>query len=488
MIRALLRDGLVYAIPMIVSRGLSLFLVPLYTRVLSPADYGSLDLLMVFGTLVTITLSMEVTQGVARFYTDEADPERKADYASSALWFTVVGYLVFGALALAASPQLSSWILGREDLVDSFRLGVLYIVANGVFYYVQNQFRFELRSRHYAATSLIQTLTTSGCAVCFAYVLEWGLPGLLLGMALGTTAGDLCGLWWLRGTFRLRLRGRLLKELLAFSAPLVPSGVAVFVSAYVDRVMINHYLSIEDVGLYGIGFRLSSVVGLVLAGFQGALTPLIYTHHRDPKTPQDLARIFRLFVGFALVLFLALSVFAREALVLLTTPAYYEAHEVVIFLVPAILFSQMYVFAPGPTIAKKTYLFLWINLFGATLNTLLNALLIPHLGILGAALATFLGYLCVFLCYLNASQRLYPVPHRYGPILSAVGLVGGWAALLCWLDLGLAARVAACLPALFVAPLTGLIPVSDLRQAWDALRRGKTPGSPPPTSPPPESS
>ena len=211
--------------------------------------------------------------------------------------------------------------------------------------------------------------------------------------------------------------------MLLFSAPLVPSGIAVFVSHYIDRLMINHFLTLGDLGLYGIGFRLSSSVGLVMVGFQGALTPLIYTHYQAPETPRQIAVIFRAFCFFALLLFFGLAIFAKEILWLLTTPEYYSAADVILFLVPAILVSNMYIFAPGIGIAKKTHLTLWINVCGAILNTGFNYLLIPLFGIQGAGAATLMGYIFVFASNVFFSQRFYPVPHEWKSLGKALLVV-----------------------------------------------------------------
>lgn len=412
-VQSFFRDSAIYAIPAFLSRGLSIFLVPLYTRVLSPADYGALDMLMVFGSIVNLTVALEVSQGVARYYTDEKDLDKKVVYASSAFWFTLFCYTLFLCFSLLFTPTLSRLVMGKDGLETIFQLGMLYLWLNGLFYLIQNQFRWELRSRNYAVVSLIATFTTASVAVTFAYGLKWGLTGLLLGMLVGALGGCIYGLWHLRNSFRCRFQWVRLKEMLFFSAPLVPSGISVFVSHYIDRLMINHYLSLDDVGLYGIGFRLASIVGLVMIGFQGALTPLVFSHYRESDTPRQLAAIFRLFLGLALLVFMGLSVFAKEIIWLMATPAFYSAARLVVFMVPAVLLANMYIFAPGIGIAKKTHLILWINFGGAIFNTVFNWILIPRLGITGAAVATLFGNACVFTAYMVISQRLYYVPHNW---------------------------------------------------------------------------
>lgn len=468
MLRSFLKDSAIYAIPSFISRGLSLLLIPLYTRVLSPDDYGSLDLLLVFASIINLTVALEVSQGVARFYRSEPDTHARMAYASSGFWFLLVCYTIFSLVCFSFAASLSILVMGREGMELAFKIGIFYIWINGIFNLLQNQFRWELRSAQYALVSVVVTFCTAGMSVFLTYSLQWGLLGLLCGMSFGSFIGVVISLWFLRQTFRFHFDFLKLKQMLIFSSPLVVSGIAVFVSSYIDRMMIKHFLSIYDVGLYGVGFRLAGIAGLLMAGFQGAFTPLVYTHYQNPDTPRQMARIFRIFILFSLLFFIAIALFANDILVLFTTPDYYSASQVVIFLVPAILLSQMYIFAPGIGIAKKTHLIIWINLMGAGVNALLNWWMIPLLGISGAAMATLIAYCCVFSAYMIISQRLYWVPHQWSRIVIAVVLI----ALLAWgvplLGFEAMARIIVNVTALFVAGgvimIAGLIQVSELQQ------------------------
>lgn len=430
MLRRFLKDSVIYAIPTFVSRGLALLLVPLYTRILNPSDFGSLDMLLVFGGLVNLTVAFEVSQGAARYFIDEPDPLRKKVYVSSAFWFTVGCYGLFMLLALSSGRVLSEWVTGRQGLESVFRASVVYSGINGIFYLVQNQFRWELNSRRYVETSLLATFVTAAAVICFAYGLDWGLRGFLWGMALGAGLGTAYGLWWLRHSISWTFEWQRLWMMVKYSLPLVPSGMAVWVGSYMDRLMINHYLTLNEVGVYGIGFRLSSIVGLVIAGVQGALMPLVYAHYREPGTPLQLARIFRVFLAFALLVFLALSLFAHDILVLMTTPDFYGAAILVIYLVPAAMLAQMYIFAPGIGIVQRTHLYIWLNLAGAIVNGVLGWWLVPLVGITGAAMASLAGSACVFVLAMSFSQRLYCVPHAWGRLAAAVAVAVALAVLV----------------------------------------------------------
>ncbi|PJE43431.1 MAG: polysaccharide biosynthesis protein [Pseudomonas sp.] len=419
MIRAFLKDSVIYAIPALVTRGISIFLVPLYTRVLTASDYGSFDLLMIFSNVALLVVAMEISQGVARFYSTSECGATRVRYVSSAFWFTLCCYFLFSIVLFKFAEPLSRFFMGQAGLVCEFYVGVIYIVLNAFFSFLQNQFRWELRARDYAVASFIFSLMSAAGAVFFAYYLRWGLLGLLTGLSIGAALGVAYGVINLRHSLRFQFDWALLREMLAFSLPLVPASLLVVAGIYIDRIMISNLMTIEDVGLFGVGARLAGIVGLLVVGFQGALTPLIYAHYREAKTPDNLAAIFRYFVAIALLVCVSVSLFARDILVLLTTPEYYKAETVVAFLAPAMLLAQMYIFAPGIGIAKKTHWIIWINLLGVAVGVVLNYLLIPVLGIEGAAFSTLACNFIVFVFYVCVSQRLYYVPHRWCRLIVA---------------------------------------------------------------------
>ncbi|MBL4803849.1 MAG: oligosaccharide flippase family protein [Alphaproteobacteria bacterium] len=411
--RNFIKDSAIYVIPGIISRGVGFLLIPLYTRILTPTDYGVLDLFIIIGSLINLTIALEISQGVARYHVDTENALTKRYYASTGFWFSVLAYSLFCLFAFYFSENLAYLITGSQDYRSTFQLSIFYFALNGLFLFLQNQFRWELKSRHYAVISVLMTCVTALFALIFAYFMDLGLNGILMGMICGSLSASMYGCYKLRTSFGLIFSYNSLRELLAFSLPLVPASICVFISSFIDRMMINTFMNLEDVGIYGVGFRLASVISLILMGFQGAITPLIYKHYKEEKFPQEFANIFRYFIAFSLLCVLGLSIFAKEALIILTVAEYFKASYIVIYLAPAILLSGMYIFSPGIGIRKKTKLILWINVFGAATNALLNYLLIPYLGLQGAALGTLLGNCFVFFLYMLFSQKLYKIPHNW---------------------------------------------------------------------------
>jgi O-antigen/teichoic acid export membrane protein len=413
MVKNFLRDALIYTLPTVLSRGIAIFLLPIYTRIASPEELGSLDLFLVFGNIVALTVALEISQGIARYIPEITDSKQRVAYCSTGLYFTFLMYSLFFVFAFTFYAELNYFITGKAEYAQFFKLSLVYIVLHGFYYYFQNQLRFEGNSVGYAIVSVFYATTNLASTFIFGIVYDLGLTAILYSMIVSVLFTSLLGFFLLTKSFGFVFKPDLLKQLLSFSIPLVPASMLVFVSLYVDRYMINVLLDLESVGLYGVAVRLASAVSLVMIGFQMAITPLIYKHYNEPETPQNLAVIFKYFVIFATLFFLVYSLVIEELLHLLTTPEFYVVANVIPILVLALLFSNMYVFMPGIGIRKKTHLIFLISLVAAVLNIALNYLLIPFFGMLGAALATAIGYFLAFLSFVFFSQKLYYVPHKW---------------------------------------------------------------------------
>ncbi len=418
MLRRLLKDSVIYSLATFLSRGISLLLIPFYTRALSPEAYGIIDMLTIFGTLATQVVTLQITQGLARFFADADEAQRRL-YASSSLWFSLVMFGVFGAIAWAIAEPLSTQLLNAPGHADVFRLSLLAVIGNGLFYFFQNQLRYQLQPMRYAIASLLYTLVNAGVAFYAIVIAQSGVNGFFAAQVLGALLGMGVAWAYCRDLYGLVFSSKACQALLAYSFPLVPSSLFVVVTAYIDRIAIRTLMTVSDVGLYGIGFRLASVISLAMVGIQGALTPLIYARYREASTPGEIARLFRLFMAVCFPILLFIALFAREMLVILTGPEYHDAWPIMPFVATSSLLASLYIFAPGLDIAKKTKTIAGINLGSALVNTGLNFLLIPLLGIVGAALGTCISAFLMFMGYWYFGARHYRIPFDWSRLMAA---------------------------------------------------------------------
>ncbi len=422
MLKRFFKDSLIYGSANFFAKGIVFLLIPIYTHAFLPRDFGVLDFLTAAGAIVSVVLPLGISNGIARYLPEAKTSAESAEFASSALWFTLATYAVFAILAVLFSDCITVFLLDSREFKALFLFAVAAIVCNGVLYSLQNLLRWQLLSKKFAISSFLSTVLTAATAVFFILVLKTGVIGVFYGQIVGALLGILVTWSYTRRALRLTFDYQKLKKMILFGLPVVPAMVGEFFSLYIDRFAIKNFLSMSDVGIYGVGFRFASIVNLLLTGFASALTPLVYAHYKSETAPRELAQIFSYFLAMAIPLIIAISLFSREVLWIFTTPGYYSAWTVIPILSTAYLLLAMYNFAPGLHITMKTKTIAIIHVLTAILNTVLNFTLVQSMGIMGAALSALLSAFFCFASYMFISQRLYPIPHNWKRIISGASM------------------------------------------------------------------
>lgn len=425
MIKAFFKDSALYIGVGLISKTASLLVVPIYTRLLSPSDYGMYDMLTIIINLANIIVTLEITQGVARFCTDSTSKPDVEQYTSSAFWFTIGVNLILFAVCLAKAPIFSRLIFHGSQYETIIKLTCYVFISNGIFYFVQNQLRWMLMVKHYAFVSLLYTFLSIGLSILTILWVRLGVQGLILSQLIAGFIASAVGIIPMRKLYILKFNAPRLFQLLQFSAPLVPSSAIAIAALYTDRIMLNNLMSLNEVGLLGVAYRFASIGSILLIGFQGSLTPLITANYKNPETAGHLESIFRYFLFLAAAYCVAIALFSPELIGLFTSPRYHEASALIPLLSASFLLMNMYIFMPGLWLAKKTHILTLINITSLLTNLILNYLLIPIFGVIGAALSTFLSYFAVFSLQAMLSQKYYFVPHEWKKHITVGAILTG---------------------------------------------------------------
>lgn len=400
-----------YTIATVATRGIGVFLIPIYTRYLSPSEYGIIDYFIILSSVVNLIITLEIFQAVARYYQDAIDIHEKRSYVSTAFTFTSFIYTLYLVISFIFSKELSFFIFDSENMSRLFTLASGTIATNGIFYFTQNQLKFAVNPKGFAIVSLINIIFLASIASYLLICVELKVESIFIAQIIANIVSLLIAVYISRENYGLIFIYKRFQEMITFSYPLVFSGIAVFVIVFMDRIAIKQLLGLHELGVYGVSYRFASIAGLVMVGFQSSLMPLVYKHYKEENTPYDIAKIFNIFNMFALIAVSFTIVFSKEIIVLFTTEVFYGASELIAILTIAIFFSNMYIFAPGIAIAKKTKLMAVINFFGAGLNIALNYTMIPLFGVIGAGFATLISAILVFIIYIKVSYKYYPVPY-----------------------------------------------------------------------------
>jgi len=411
--KSFFKNNLIYTAGNVLTGGIAVLLLPIYTRYLSPAEYGVIDLFMVIGTIVNLTIALEISQGIARYYQDAKTDKEKKEYTSSAFWFTVLAYSLFLFFSFVYSDIFTFWLLNDGGKKNIFLLAVFAITTNGIFYFTQNQLKWEIKPKNSVIVMTVYFFLLASVSVYLLVAKGLKVESVFIGQITGNMIAFLVAIFYSRKSYGFIFCNSKFKEMVSYSAPLVLSSIGVFVATYIDRIAIKDLLGLEELGIYGVAYRFAAVAGLVIIGFQQSLTPLIFKNYKKKKTPSDISKIFNVFIIFALIVIVASILFAKEIAVVFTSVAFYNSASLITILIMAVFFSNMYIFSPGISLAKKTKLIAVIAISSAILNTILNYTLIPVIGLSGAAYATLISAVCAFLLHQALSNKYYPIPYEF---------------------------------------------------------------------------
>lgn len=448
-LRRLATTGAAYTAASIFSKLIAVALLPLYTRYLTPADYGAAEVMFAAIVSASIVVRLGLIEAVLRFYyKDDEDPDRVVASSFAGLfWLATLGAL----LALPFATPISEALLDRPapDLAR-VAIGGLWVLT--MFEFMLTLFRLEERARAFFVTTIVNVLVTIGLTVVLVVGAGEGARGLLVG-SYASGAVFVLGLIVLqRRRLSLLFDRALLRRLLRFGLPTMPAEASLYLLNFVDRIIIVRSVGLAEAGLYSLAVKFAQGVNVLVRGFQLAWPPLAYSIRDDGEARRAYATVVTLFVAGCAFVVTGMWLFSRWIVRALAAPRFFDSYEAVGLISTAVTLYAVYmvlVVILGRT--GRTEFNLPATLAALAANIVLNLLLVPPLGIVGAGLALVASYVVVLALMYVFTQRLFPVPYQWGRlarvVLTAAVLVGlGELAMPTSGALGLLGRIA-----LFVA-------------------------------------
>jgi O-antigen/teichoic acid export membrane protein len=327
-------------------------------------------------------------------------------------------------------------------------------------------FRVEERSVSFVLASLANVLITVGMTVLLVVGLDKGPTGAVVGNFVGTLCVYLVLLGYRRYQLGLQFSRDLFRQMNRFGMPLVPSALALWAINFIDRIFIAQYKGQAEVGVYSVAVRISSAIVFLMIAFRLAWPAFAYSIEDDREARRTYSYVLTYLVFVCSWVSLALGVLAPWLVdVLAPKHSFHRATDAVALLAFASTAYAAYtVVAIGIGRARQTQ-FNWIvSGAAAVVNVVLNVILIPPYGMIGAAISTAAAYLALFLGMVLNAHRVYPVGYQWRRVLTLVGVAVGLTLVGSVLDvpLGVAIVLALCYP-LALLPLGFYLPAARRR-------------------------
>ena len=437
-LRRLGRHSAIYGIGGLVSRVIAVLLLPVYTRYLSPTDYGQIETLLALTTVMGLVLRAGITSAFFRFYFDETDDDGRRRVLRTSFWFTMGGATLGLALLLVLAEPVSSLLFGTGDAADLVRAAGVALWATVNYEQLTALFRVEERSVAFVCASLANIFLTIGLTLLLVVVYEQGPLGVIVGNLSGTLIVYLSLLGYRREQLGLEFDRGLLREMNRFGVPLVPTALFLWVTNFSDRFFLVKLADVAEAGVYSVGVRIASAMVLLLTAFRTAWPAFAYSIRDEDEARQTYAYVLTYLTVVTAWVALALSLLAPWLVDLLADDAFGEAADVVGPLAfSTVAYAAYIVVAIGVGRARRTQFNWVVTGIAALVNVALNLALIPAYGMIGAAIATVAAYATMAVGMAWWAQRIYPVPYQWRRVGTAALAAVGLAALGALLDAGL---------------------------------------------------
>ncbi len=423
-LRDLVRHTLIYGIGNVGMSLISFVLIPVYTRYLTPGEYGVLALVLLFQALMARFYDLGLQNAVGRFYFDHTG-EGAEEGIGRMLFTTQVFLLLYGGLlslgiVVLATP-LSELLLHEAASASLLRIIAATLILEILAMPGLTLLRMEERSVAWVLLSSLRVLLTLVLNIYFVVVAGLGVQGILLGYAISAGVSAVAVLAITVKRWVPRFRWEELKKMLSFGLPFLPVLLGVLVIELSDRYLLEILRSVDEVGVYTLGTKFGQAMLLAVSAFSMGWAPLRYRIYERPDARELYTRIATLFMALALTGVVAISVWGDEIVQIAATPAYFEASRVIPWVTAAYaLYGLHIIVVTGMGVTKKTGPMAIVVAVAALANVGANLLLIPRYGMMAAAVTTTGANAVLVVGTLYFSQRVYRIPYEW-PRLVAMG-------------------------------------------------------------------
>jgi len=425
---------LIYGLGDAIIKAIAFFLIPLYTKVLPKEQVGDIALLNYTEMTLLLVLSLGFASAVFKFYHEGAtESERQKVFSTATIFSGLVTVFVLTILFINAE------FISRLIFKSTQQTIYLRFIFGSVFFNLFRQFALAYaraieKPVFYSVINIIHFLLLVGLNLYYILILQQGVLGVVKSSLYSAIGVFVIVAITVFKKIGISFSKEMLSKLLHFGLPMVPGAVASFALTIADRYLLNWYASAETVGLYDIVYKFGMIINMLLVTpFRTAWLPFIFSVQQKSEANKIYAGALTYFLLLAMLLFLFISLFAKEIILLFSTATYLPGVKAVPLVALAYIFYGLFLVVDiGVLLKVKTFYYTLIYGFGAIVNIGLNMVFIPRYGMMAAAVNTTIAYFITFITMYFVSQRLHFVQYEWHRIFKIIiiglmlYLLGAW--------------------------------------------------------------
>jgi len=409
-----------YTLGNVFLRAVNFLLLPLYSNLISPEDFGVYSLIVSTYTIIAVVYQGGLQSSLTKFYLEANNGTGRKNVFSTIINFVTLISLVFTFVFILFSKDLSYYIAGKSEYYGDFSLIFMALFFETISFYIIHLLRTQELAKYVLRYLIISGLINFTLNIIFVYFFKYGIRGIILSQLLSAFILTLLMTPELIRNYRFTFDKSLIRNALIFALPLILGGIFSSMVDVLDRFLINFFRNQEEIGFYSFAYRFAMVVNLFGISFRTAWLPSSINKYNDEKYRTYYGKVFNRYLLISSVILVLVSIFIDDLFrvnfmgVNLFDKKYIPGLIVIPLLMSGYIFNGVAgFFAYYPYKSGKSYHFLISDFIAFSTNLILNIVLIPISGILGAAVATFMAFLVSAVYMMLLSQRNKPINFDY---------------------------------------------------------------------------
>lgn len=416
----LTKHSAIYGMGHVLGRSIGFLLLPIHTNNILPDQYAIYVYGYAYLPLIAILYSAGINSAQLKYFLTTNDQTQKESVFSTSFWGTLAIGLFLTVILIALSNPVAQIVFGNQDYGYLVQISCGILIFDALALLLFNILRAEEKSIQFIVFSILNVIVNIILNIIFIIQLKMGIDGIFLANLIASALTFFALIYVTKTLFSKTFSYDLFKELFKFGLPLIPSMLGMVILTVIDRFILRELKGDETAAIYGAGYKLGMFMSIVVTAFRYAWYPFYLSTANDEDAKQVYSKVLTYFMFFCGAIFLVISLFIHEI-------AQFKIFGFTIFgeeylpgttIVPIILASYVFYgvylnFQIGVYLENKTkYLALTTGL-SALLNIIANFLLIPHLGMMGAAYATLIAYIFMAFSLYFLTNKLYPIQYEW---------------------------------------------------------------------------
>lgn len=419
------KNSIIYSLGNLSKKLVGFILLPFYTKEFTVSEYGILGLSEISTQIIVTIFGFGLHTAYFRWYWDENNFNRRKSIFFTCCLFIVVVNTVFFLICIPYQEYISFSLFNSEEYSGFISL-IIINAALQIFLVLPNTLiRIQEKPLLFTYTNLISLICSLFFIIYFVSYNERGIAGVYQGLIIGNSINLIILIRFLIKNLSIRVEFEVLKEMLAYSFPLIFTMLSNLLLIVTDRYLLKIFSSLEEVGIYSLGFRIANTTKVFfINSVNSAISPLIFKVMNQDNHKRIYSKIMTYYTFGVVCFILPLSVFSKEIVSLVASnDDYLISFQIIPILSISAVFGMLVrIGSIGLRIKKKTGILSVIVVGASIINIFINILLIPYFGANGAAIATLFSQLLLFILIYSITQKIYFIPYELKKIFLQIFL------------------------------------------------------------------